>query len=334
MAKEDDNPTSVKEMMATMQKSSDGTNIIKEYKKTFSSPDGSDKKGDVIVDTPAEGLALLKQLVHAKKESIKKESKRKIWDFRTSPHEHFGKTLDDTFMTFVLWAKLKASDKDNAGIEGETAQPKLNVSKALRRLETYAEWMEETGEDLVDPPLSPTSIKKALDAWHMNASTDPEDGCFLWWCDMSKIDREYLKKEIPPEESLRALVWYSHYVMYSESAQKNGMKFLQNMDNIGLIASLTFIPAKLGAKLDRFTIGVLPVKMKGMYMIECPGWIKLFMNVIRIFMSKKMKQRIVILKDWDEVAGYVGGDESIPKGWGKLEGSLEDDPVDQQYFSN
>ena len=106
---------------------------MKESIITFSNPDGSDKKGDVIVNTSKEdALEKLKQLIEATKAKTKKAKKKAKWDFRTSPHEHFGKTLDDTFMCFVTWATVKVDkkgkvDKDTDG--GDESQKKYNVSK-------------------------------------------------------------------------------------------------------------------------------------------------------------------------------------------------------------
>ena len=103
-----------------------GTNIVKEYKDIFSNTSGSDLKTDLITDDKIEALSLLQKLVEQKKASIKKEDKRKKWEFPTSPHEDFGKSLDDTYAAFLAWARVKQDES------------KINVSKAFRRLETYA----------------------------------------------------------------------------------------------------------------------------------------------------------------------------------------------------
>ena len=139
----------------------------------------------------------------------------------------------------------------------------------------------------------------------------------------------------PVEESLRYMVWYSHYVMFHPNAQKNGVIVVENIDKLGFFEAFTIISPKLGAQIDRLTIGVLPVKIKKFYLMETSRWIKCLMAVISPFMSKKMKSRIVVAKDWSVVVEEaVGGKESIPKGFGPLDGSLEMDPVESKYFSS
>ncbi len=107
---------------------------MKEYRKTFSNnPDGSDKKeGDLIVPSPEEALPLLKALVEHTKSNTKKESKRKKWDLDASPHKQFDKTLDDTFMAFIMWARVKKvhSKKDKNISEPNDVGYEINVSKA------------------------------------------------------------------------------------------------------------------------------------------------------------------------------------------------------------
>jgi hypothetical protein len=56
------------------------------------------------------------------------------------------------------------------------------------------------------------------------------------------------------------------------------------------------------------------------------------MKFMSVFMSKKMRERMIILKDWNKIEEIVGK-ECIPKNFGKLEGSMEVDPVEAKYFS-
>lgn len=104
-----------------------GTNIIKEYKDMFSKEksDGSDRTTDEIADYEGgAALAHLKSLVESQKKMGKKDVSK--WEFAASPHAQFGKSLDDTYAAFLSWARVKEDGS------------KVNVSKAMRRLESYA----------------------------------------------------------------------------------------------------------------------------------------------------------------------------------------------------
>lgn len=315
-AKED--PTTVAGMISAINQNSDGTNVMKESMKTFSDPDGSEKKGDIYTDSTEEALVQLKDTIEKTKAKIRKEKKKAKWNFKSSPHKEFNKTLDDLFMCFIVWAKNKNSGK-------------YNVSKAFRRLETYAEWMEESTEDLTEPSLSATSVKDALDALAMRVSIDKE-GFFIWWFDLTALDKQALRNDLKPEESLRAFVWYSHYIMFNKTAQEKGMVIVENCGKIGFFEIFNIFPMKLSVKLDRLTIGVLPVKCNKLLITEGPRWMKMFMKFMGMFVSKKMMQRIVFVKESKEVEELLGH-ECIPKNFGNLEGSLESDEVQKEYFS-
>ena len=131
--------------------------------------------------------------------------------------------------------------------------------------------------------------------------TSKKDGELIWWADMSKVDMKYLKKEISPEDSLRAFVWYSHYIMCHKVAQGKGLIFVYDMDKLGMVKTFTMMPTKLAAKLDRLTIGVLHVKMKALYCMDSPRWVSLLMKLMGVFMSKKMKERFVMMDDWKKL---------------------------------
>lgn len=87
-----------------------GTNILKESIQTFSDPDGSSKKGDILVTTQSQALLKLKGMIEKAKGQTRNEKKKAKWDFKTCPCDLFNKTLDDTFMIFVTWAKVKGSE--------------------------------------------------------------------------------------------------------------------------------------------------------------------------------------------------------------------------------
>ena len=192
--------------------------------------------------------------------------------------------------------------------------------------------MEETGDDLTEPALSAESVKEPLDAFNMYLSTCKDGNC-AWWFDLGAVDKKKIKDELKPEESLRAFVWYSHYIMYDKDAQEKGMVIVENCAKMGFFEMFTLMPMKLATKLDRLTIGVLPVKLVKIYVLETPGWMKAFLKFMGMFISKKLMKRIVYLEEWDEVEKNVGK-ECIPKNFGKLEGYLEVDKVKKDFFSN
>ena len=92
-------------------------------------------------------LDALKKMITAAKKKASTKGKAK-WEFRASPHAQFNKTLDDTFEAFLMWARSVPPDAAGAATNGGSKRTdgRINVSRAFRRLETYAAWMAATGE--------------------------------------------------------------------------------------------------------------------------------------------------------------------------------------------
>lgn len=226
-----------------------------------------------------------------------------------------------------MWARLGAQDDDDDEV-GEAGT--INVSKAFRRLEAYAAWMEDAAADLTSSPLTAASVGPALAAFPLSTSYD-DKGRLVWWVDMKAIDKKAVHA-VPVEELFRMFVWYSHAVMYDANAQSNGIVFVENIASMGFWASMTLVPMSLGAKLDRLTIGILPVKMKLILMLDCPTWISAIMKVFGVFMSKKMKQRMVYLKkEWGAPAEHFGA-AAVPAGFAECNGACREDPVRDAYL--
>ena len=94
------------------------------------------------------------------------------------------------------------------------------------------------------------------------------------------------------------------------------------------------VPMDLGVKLDRLTIGILPIKMKLMLIADSPRWMSIMMGIFSRFMSKKMQKRMVVVKGdaeaWATVASSVGGKQYCPPGFGEMGGTAPD-PVAAKY---
>ena len=99
---------------------------MKESILTFSDPDGSAKKGDTLVTSIDQALQKLKEMIGNKRSDTKNEKKNSKWYFKACPYKQFDKTLDETFMCFIKWAKVK---KKNGGDE---RYDEYNVSKVSK----------------------------------------------------------------------------------------------------------------------------------------------------------------------------------------------------------
>jgi hypothetical protein len=159
----------------------------------------------------------------------------------------------------------------------------------------------------------------------------------VWWVDVGQMDTVKLKA-VPVEASLRAFVWYAHIVMYDAKAQENGICFCETLGKkLGFWGMMTLFPMKLSVKLDRLTIGVLPVKMKQLLVFESPAWMMMLMKLFGVFMSKKMKERMKLYKaEWQVIDEVLGADKaSIPVGFGDCGGTMTmtSDPVTKPYYA-
>lgn len=277
---------------------------------TFGMADGSkSKKDDVRAETEEEAMGSIKSMLAGCKEDSPK------WQFTLTPLDALNATLDDILRAFVLWSK-----KDD-----ETT---YNVTRAFARLEMYATWMEDHREAL-ETPLTVDSVTIAAHAWQCKATHDAK-GHLIWWVDIGAIDIPAIKGSILYSESLRYFVWLSHVIMLDKQAQKNGILVVEGMGNKGLIATMTMVPMELGTQLDRLTIGILPIKMKAFYIFNHKRWLSVLMGMMKPFMSKKMRQRMIVInqkQDPQKILDEELGRDCIPIGFAGLEGKLEDDII-------
>eukprot|EP00936_MAST-01D_sp_MAST-1D-sp1_P001563 g1563.t1 len=332
-------PRSVSGLMAGMAKLGGG-GVIKETISTFSNADGKVLKGDIMLSGMSASLTALKEMVAD--DAAKKPQHAPKWSFRTSPHEAFGKSLDDTFRAFLVWAATNdANDGASEVKHGDTADgggcdhdaalagaPVINVSKAFRRLKAYAEWMESVGgNDLIEPPLTAASVATGMDAWKFMFTYDAQER-LVWWLDLGASDDAKLGT-MTVADHIRTAVWAMHFIQYDARAQRNGVVIVEDVANMGFWKMMTIVPMRVGVKLDKLTIGCSAVKMKAIICLDTPWWCNAFMKLMMRFLSKKMQGRIKLMQDrWQDVSTELGGTEFVLKGFGHCGGSCPALPLE------
>jgi hypothetical protein len=314
-----------------------GTNwvtILKLFRNVVGSAGGTTTHQDVFAETMNEALVSLKEMVSSAIADERGTSQQ--WSFYTVPYQEFDRTLDDMFVAFLNWAaadeapdSIKKCDR-RGSVNGR--ESKINVSKAFRRLENYSVWMDNS--DLLDPPLTASSLQNIWKSFSMKLSYD-DCQRIVWWLDLGAVDFEVIRT-VPPKEIHRLFVWISHYMLFDEKAQENGMVFINSLANIHFWTFMTMLPLDLGMKLDEFVISVIPLKTKFVLLLERPPWAKFAYQLLKPFLKMDMRRRVVVIEDTippSFVAEVLGGKHCIPNGFDGLEGTPNAD-IAGPYFES
>ena len=149
--------------------------------------------------------------------------------------------------------------------------------------------------------------------------------------DIGKMNKAKIKT-MDAQEHLRYVVWYSHLIMFDKNAQDHGVILMEDLNKIGFWSTMTLIPIDVSAKMDRLTIGVLPVKMKAIYMFGAARWLHLMIGLMKPFLSKKMRDRMIIVTeaiapDRQQYCDDLVSRESIPDGIMDLKGGTAHDAM-------
>ena len=247
-------------------------------------------------------LRLLKGLILDAIVDDKQNSEK--WNFTTVPLRCYNKTMDDVLVAFLQWAK---TEDDN---------PLYDVSKTFARVEEYATWMYARQDDLRG--LTNESIQRAWNAWNIKVSRDRE-GRVVSWVDLASVGDI---KELTAKDSLRLFVWFAHYLLFRHQTQQNGVVLVVNMARVDLRSFVSMLPPSLGRKLEQLTKGILPIKIKQIYMIGSPKWCNVFMTMIKTVLSKDMRERAVVLENTTDLEEVIGPD-CVPEGFGRFMSSHE-----------
>lgn len=326
--------------LLTGAKCEDGKSVWQATIDTVLMQDTKGKKGDFFCSYEDEGLACLIAMVRENKVKIDK-----------APLKPFNATVDDLLRVFVKWSRkdrpIKEKDEQKASavaplptnasananastIVNRYKKGRYNVSKAFRRVVTYTRWMKKncTGFD-----FDPATMTEPCDAWGFFLTHDKE-GRLVWWGDIDQFNFDKIKNIIPYEDTLRYFTYISHLFMFDRGAQENGMVCVDQMGNKSVTEYLFLIPMELGAKLDRISVGILPIKMKKMYMYNCARWMLIVAGLMAPFTSAKIIKRVCFIRgNPHKRLEQDLGIENIPAKMGGVQGKAETDIL-SKLFAN
>ena len=307
--------------------------VFGSYMDVVKTAHGKEMTGDVFVDDFDQGIVMLKGMVDDAVKSaggIDTEEGRK-WKFDAVPLSEFDFSVDKIFLAFLRWSGVDSSDEDEheecdlrGGVNKKKILP-VNVTKAFRRLSAYAKWMDEQRDILLDPPLTLESIKKAKDLIYSRVAHDDCDRV-VWWLDLGQTNFKEIK-HLKHDDILRFFVWLSHLVVTDEKAQTNGIIFLDSMDQVSFYQYMTMLPYQLGITIDKFMIGVTPLKTKLVVFLKRPFWFDVGFGLLSVFLPQRMKKRVEQpANDQASIEGIVGI-RNIPVGFDDFNGTLAVDMI-------
>ena len=292
--------------------------------KAMNNMEGKDKKGDKIFTGDSAGaLDAFKEMLPTPKEGDFSYELRGVHLGKSIAK---GKTKDDVYKAFLFW-----SQKD----EDVTAN-RFNVSKALRRFETFAKTQEkhysETG--WFKDPVYFRNMDNVREAFPIDVSKDPLtgtpkekslDGCLFWGIDLSKVKSFDLEKLGVTPVELARWMWYLLLAsVFDKVSQHPGVVLCENIGYMGLGDMMSFSSAlkPVEKDLNQLFYGCMPLKMKKIIIVNSPWWINILLGIMRLFMSRKMSSRIKN-DTMEKMYSRVGGKKSLPKGCMGGEGSEE-----------
>ena len=278
--------------------------------KMMNDMDGKEETGDIVIVCPLpDALSALSQMVQEKADAAK--GGEHTWEFRGVHLGHgaaAGKTQDDLLTAFLYWAQ-KPADRE-AG--------RFNVSKAMRRLTAFAIFQEKYCEEFFADPVIVTepgfaNVAKIfpilIPAW------TNKQGNVMWIMDLKQMEadsKEYFSDRV----LMRYFWWLMLNSVFDYATAIDGADIVETFDGLsfGAMMKMNSRFSKVEKEMQELFYGVAPFKMKSCVLVGSPWWLNWLLAIMRLFISKKMSERIV---NTDKAGMYqrLGGPDFFPQGF-------------------
>jgi hypothetical protein len=194
---------------------------------------------------------------------------------------------------------------------------KPNAKRAADRFRLFQKWHNDNLWAHTNLKLTQddTKLKKhILD----NIIIAPEtlvtkDGCNVL---VGRLRNNDLSDGRTPEEVCRMIFYIMDRVLERQSAQENGVVIFHDMKGV----SKNNVNSGIPKLLLKAIIGTFPLKIKGIYLLNAPFFVKPIFSVISTLMfSKKLKERVHYVNSLDDIYEVIDKDLLLVEHGGKLE---------------
>ena len=274
--------------------------------KAMNNMEGNDEKGDLRTSWD-NALGALKTMIPP----VTKDDH--TWEFRgvhLGEGPAAGKKMDEFLFSFLRWAQKPA----------DRAAKSVNVSKAFRRLRTFAKYQETHADGWFATPVKKEECILPNKFFGMTILRENEvkSGSAIWIIDLERCEGNFDKTSFGlTDDMLMRWLWYTMICsIFDEVVQNEGVIIIQNLKNVGFtgFVKLSRASSSVETEMNKLFYGCCPFKMKECIANGSPWWINMLLGIMSLFLSKKMKERIKNMTV-KEAVDHCGGTEVFPVGY-------------------
>lgn len=127
---------------------------------------------------------------------------------------------------------------------------------------------------------------------------------------------------LPADSYFKAQTMCSDEAMEDDpSIARDGLIVIVDLDRVTLTQCMKKI--MLTKKMMHWWLNTLPMRVKELHMLNFPGYVTYFLNILKKFLKEKMRNRIIIHKEIGDLKNYVDP-KFLPEEYGGTVGSMTD----------
>jgi hypothetical protein len=311
----------------------------------MNSMEGTDNSNDeIMVCSLQEAITALRSMMETIATSERQRGERsfELRGVHFGKGAAVGKDIDDLLRAFLYWAQTP---------ECREAE-RFNISKAMRRLESFAQFQEKYFDQYFSDPVLPSEAGFAsvadtfnLMVWisctrvYRHARTyqcivfrsfwrtthslrasmlqvpkwTSKDGHVMWIMGFGAMQ---LSSEVCHVATMRYFWYYNLQSVFDYQCAIEGVVTIEILDGMSFLEMINFHCkfAKVEKAMQDLFYCCVPVKVKTIVLVGSHWWINMIVAITRMLTSKKMSERIVNT-DKAGMHARFGGPESFPTGF-------------------